>query len=363
MPLEAYKRGPTWWAKGRIELNGRPISEYIRKSTGASTEAGARDWIREEEARTIRRHLVGEEADLTFAEACTLYNAKPATAKFLLKILDHIAEMPVREINPKFARELAPKMYPKASTDTWRRQVLTPISAVINNAHALNRCGPIRMKAYSTQERLDQDARRGKQSRKERQAGSWEWLRAFQSEANPYLGALAEFMFETGARISQAIALRPDDLDFARRRVWLQSSKGHDAQWVAISQEMVVTLANLTPRQPYSRDRMKRLKARVFGYADRSGPRTAWKSACKRAGIPHLSPHAAGRHGFYTELRVRRGVDGVTAAAAGRWKDPALPDRIYAHAETAEEEIRRIIRSGDVQTDSAKPIKSLKKKG
>ncbi|MFT4960720.1 MAG: hypothetical protein ACI92Z_001804 [Paracoccaceae bacterium] len=33
-----------------------------------------------------------------------------------------------------------------------------------------------------------------------------------------------------------------------------------------------------------------------------------------RAEVKDLSPHQAGRHGFYTELRVRQGVDPVTTA-------------------------------------------------
>src|SRR5690348_12660578 len=45
--LKPYRRGSTWWAKGRVEYNGRPVTGYIRESTGASDEAGARDWIAE----------------------------------------------------------------------------------------------------------------------------------------------------------------------------------------------------------------------------------------------------------------------------------------------------------------------------
>ena len=40
MPLTPYKRGDTWWVKGRIEDNGLPITDYLRESTGASTESG-----------------------------------------------------------------------------------------------------------------------------------------------------------------------------------------------------------------------------------------------------------------------------------------------------------------------------------
>jgi hypothetical protein len=40
MPLEPYPRGAVWWARGRVEYNGAPITEYYRCSTGASEESG-----------------------------------------------------------------------------------------------------------------------------------------------------------------------------------------------------------------------------------------------------------------------------------------------------------------------------------
>lgn len=349
MPLEAYARGKVWWVKGRVEYNGLAITDYYRCSTGASAEAGAKDWIRAEEERQIRRHLVGEEKVTTFADAVMLYEAKPADAKFLLKVLPEIGALKLSEIYPELVRKLGPKIYPNAATDTWKRQIINPVSAVINNAHNHNLCGPIRIKGYNAHERIAQDQLRGKQSRRERQAGSWEWLLQFQSEASDHLSALAEFMFETGARISQAIALYPDDLDLNNCRIWMPASKGHPAQWVDISAAMTVTLANLPPKQPYSRKKGRYLKARVFGYADRSGVKTAWNSACKRAGIPRLTPHEAGRHGYYTELVVRQGSDPREVAKAGRWASTDTPEKVYAHSQVDQREIRERIRTGAVQ--------------
>lgn len=362
MPLETYPRGAHWWVRGRVDFNGRPITDYYRCSTGASTQAGAKDWCRDEEERQIRRHLVGEQAALTFAEAVLLYKAKPAEAKYLLRIVPAIGAEPVMQITPQSVRDLAPSLYPDASTDTWQRQVITPVKAVINNAHDLGKCPPIRIRGFATRERVAQDAVRGKKSRPERQPGSWEWIDAFSTAASPYLVALAEFMFETGARVGQAVALRPRDLDLQNARVMMPASKGHPAQWVSISMEMVVRLANLPPRQPRDRRRGTELPARVFGYANHNGPLKAWRTACTKAGIDYLPPHSAGRHGFYTELRVRQGLDPVSAAKAGRWSDPALPDRIYAHVEASDSVVRAQIRTSRVQPETDFPLKVLKGK-
>jgi hypothetical protein len=89
-----------------------------------------------------------------------------------------------------------------------------------------------------------------------------------------------------------------------------------------------------------------------------------WRRICKAAGIPYLSPHEAGRHGFYTELRVRQGLDPVTVAKAGRWADHTLPERVYAHAlETASEaDLRALIGTKLVQTVTGKSRKSLSAK-
>ncbi len=95
-------------------------------------------------------------------------------------------------------------------------------------------------------------------------------------------------------------------------------------------------LLALPTKRPKNRRTGKFMKPRVFGYGSSTGYNTRWKTICKRAGIQYLSAHPAGRHGFFTELVVRQGVDPVTAAKAGRWSDPNLPMRIYAHAETDE---------------------------
>ncbi|MDJ0631061.1 MAG: tyrosine-type recombinase/integrase [Rhodobacter sp.] len=361
MPLEPFRRGNTWWARGRVEVDGRPVTGYYRCSTSASSEAGARAWIAEETDRQRRRHILGDAADqLSFAAAVMLYPAKPAEAKFLLPIVEAIGHRPAVAITPREARELAPRLYPAAATDTWRRQVLTPISAVINHAHDHGLCPPIRIKGFSAQERIDQDHRRGKLSRQERKPADRAWLDAFAAEAGPYLATLAEFMFETAARIGQAIALTPNDLDLPRGRVWLQASKGHPAQWVAISPAMVARLANLPARCPYDRVHRRRFPPTVFGYASRTGPLKAWRTACRRAGIDYITPHAAGRHGFYTEMRVRQGLDPITAARAGRWKDPSLPDGIYAHSDQDERDIRGRAGTNPVQPDTRRTAKALK---
>ncbi len=360
MPLEIYKRGEFWWVRGRVDLHGVPITGYYRRSTGASEEAGARDWIAAETEWQRRCHLVGESAALTFIHAVMEYPADARSARQLIPITEAIGHRPLAAITGQELKELGPKLKPDASTDTWWREIVTPARAVINHAHDLHKTPYLRVKRYDRFERVAQDEKRGKASRVERRPGSREWIAAFCAEADPYNAAMARFMFETAARIAQAVALTPADLDLRNRRVWLKAQKGHDATWVAISHEMMIELANLTPKRPVNRKTGEVLEPRVFGYGSSTGYRKRWRTICKGAGIEPLSAHEAGRHGFYTELTVRQGIDPVTAAKAGRWSDVTLPLRAYGHAEADEGAIRELVRTGPVHDQADQRIKRMK---
>lgn len=160
----------------------------------------------------------------------------------------------------------------------------------------------------------------------------------------------------------QAISIEPDDLRPESCEVRIKAQKGHAASWVTVSPEMMAELEALKPKRPKNLKTRQLLSPRVFGYGSPTGYNNRWKTICKRAGIPYLSAHPAGRHGFFTELVVRQGVDPVTAAKAGRWSDPNLPMRIYAHAETDEAAIRARFRMKYVQAAKSKPPNKKKTK-
>jgi integrase len=363
MPLEPYVRGNSYWVRGRIELNGVAITGYYRQTTGATSEAGARDWCRAEEDRQTRRHILGEEeAVLTFSDAVLKYPFKPKEARLLIPLVEEIGNLPVPKITGKLVRDLGPKIYPNAATDTWWRQVVTPVRAVINNAHEHGLCAPIRVKVYKDTERIEQDKARGKKSRVERQPITKEWVGLFCAHADPYNAAMVRFMFETGARIDQATSLTRDDLDLSGQLVWIKAQKGHDAQWVDISRGMMIELANLPAKQPRNFQTGEWLAPKVFGYAGPGNYRKRWKTICRNAGIEMLTAHCC-RHGFYTELRVNQGFDPITAAKAGRWKNHSLPDRVYAHVEENLANIRELMRTPPVQGAIQNSPNAMKQKG
>jgi integrase len=347
--LEAYRRGTTWWAKGRVEYAGKAVSEYYRCSTGFSEEQAAIEWCRDEENRRIRGFLLGDdkaEKPLTFAGAVMLYDANPKTAQYLEPLVIAIGDMLLIEITPKIIRDLGAALYPGAGTRTWTRQVVSPARAVMNNAHDLGKGPAIRIKGYDRREALGQDQARGSSGRPKHEPGSWEWLLRFRAHADQRCAALALVMFATGARISQAIAMHPKDhLDLQHGRICIPAAKGLGDRWLEVPPEVVADLANLPILYPRGWARTA-ANARVFGYADRSSPRKEWARACKAAGIAQLPFHSAGRHGFGQEMNVRQRIDEKAASKFGGWADTALMKRTYTHAEEEADKVHRAFRDG-----------------
>lgn len=356
MPLEHYARGSTWWARGRVELNGLPITDYIRESTGASSESGARQWCAEREASEVRRHLVGEKESLTFNDALLLYDPTPDMAKYLIPIAERIGHMFLSDITAQTVRDLGPALYPKNATDTWRRWVIAPARAVINRAHAHGKCGYLRVEGYENKERVKQDRKRGKRSRIKKTPGSWEWLLRFRQHADRKHAALALFMFATGARVGQSVAMHPDHLKLDNSKVIVPGAKGHEDREIEIPPELVDELRALPPLYPRGWERKPR-NLRVFGFASKDSPRKGWISACKKAGIPYLPPHSAGRHGFGQEMRVRQGVDKKAVGEFGGWSDTELLDSTYTHGEDSDAKILEAFRTGRVQAEKETGIK------
>jgi hypothetical protein len=221
MPLELYNRNGVYWVRGRAADSG----QYLRKSLGTSDPELAAAEVRAIEAQFRKRRILGPDApkpedELTFNACIQLYEAKPAEARYLAAIVRRIGNERVKTITPQGIRSLAKKMFPDASTDTWQRQVVTPVRSVINNAHELGMCPPIRVRAFGKAERVEQDRLRGKESRPPIQPGSWPWVLAFCAAADPRDAALARFMFTKGARIGQSIAMRRDrDMDLSAGRI------------------------------------------------------------------------------------------------------------------------------------------------
>ena len=94
--------------------------------------------------------------------------------------------------------------------------------------------------------------------------------------------------------------------------------------------------AFLTPAMVAEIANLARHPVKMFGYAGRGTPAKMWDKFMARAGLPTLTRHEAGCHGFFTETVVRQGMDLITACDLGG-NSPAPVAKIRAHDEQRRE--------------------------
>jgi integrase len=309
---DLYQRGNIWWYDFTVK------GKRIRRSSGTSDKELAEDIAAKEHWRHRYAAVHGPESVLTFGEAMALYIDHAKDDRFLLPLLNRWDKVKVREITPDIIRQAAKALYPKKSPATWNRQVITPARAIINYAADCGYCPHIRVKRFP-------------EAVRKRKAGNAVWLEKFRKACHaPNLAALARFMFETGARIGEAVALEWESVNLREASATFGKTKNGESHTVYLSPGMVAELANLDKGR------------KVFGYASRHTVNPQWKKTIEKAGIEKLTPHEAGRHGFATELIVRNGVDISTTAKMGNWKSHRLLSETYAHPERERETVLRI---------------------
>lgn len=302
MPLTLYRRGEIWHYRGSVA--GRRLrgsTRTARKDLAQRIAAGV-------EETAWKSRLDGPAAVLTFAQAAILYRNAGKSERFLRPLEDYFRDTPVRDLNAGAIRQAALVLYPAAGPATRNRQAIVPAQAVINHAAEHELCPRIRVKRFPT-------------VRRKKRPATWEWVQAFMAAAGtPHLAALACFMFLTGARISQALAVTWDDVDLAAGLVRIAASgKGDDERYTHMPAALVAALANIAGAR----------KGPVFRFRSRSNARTQWAGAIRRAGIAALSYHRC-RHGFATGL-LDKGVSPITVAARGGWKDARHVFETYGH--------------------------------
>jgi integrase len=305
MPLKLYLRGDTWHYRGTV------AGRRLRGSTGISRQnkAVAAEAVAKLEARAWQ-HNLNPGSTLTFAQAAISYRAAGKPTRFLARVEDFWRDTPIKDITSGAIRSACLSLYPSSTGATRNRAVIVPTQAIINHAAAeLELCPKVFVKRWPVPKTIVR-------------AVTWTWVREFQSSSPPALAALADFMFLTGARISEATRLRWRDVNLSQRSALIRQTKTGMEHSAHLPNDLILALANIPgDRHP---------DARVFGYADRHLAWRAWSRAIKAAGIEYYHPHCC-RHGFATSL-LRAGVDVVTVAKLGGWKSPAQVLSTYGHA-------------------------------
>jgi integrase len=333
MPLIIYRRGEIWHYRGTV------AGRLLRGTTGTKDKAAAARIANEIEGRHWKGRLDGPGAVLTFAQAALLYRRAGRSDRHLKPVEDYWKDTPVKDINAASVRASCFVLEPTAGPATRNRHVIVPTQAVINHAAEAELCPHLRVKRFPV-------------VKTEKTPATWEWIQAFMRAAiappahNPRVAALAAFMFLTGARVGEAVALRWSDIDFKTKRVLIRQTKVGKDWRNHMPPELIAALAYIPGER----------RDRVFGYGHPHNAKSQWAGAIRRAGIAKLSFHSC-RHGFATTL-LHAGVDPVTVAKLGGWKSPAHVFATYGHAMQDDTVVERL--TGTPETQSSQKTSNIK---
>jgi integrase len=131
-------------------------------------------------------------------------------------------------------------------------------------------------------------------------------------------------MWQTGTRVSETARILPEHINLQERLILLETTKTGEWEIRHISRELMIRIANLPTQNGEP----------LFGYASRFGIRARMKAVCRRAGIPFVPPHQAGRHSF-ASTAFAMGATVKEVMEAGGWKSARMVLEIYAHAKAA----------------------------
>lgn len=224
MPLKLTKRGRVWHAQGTI------AGQRIRESTGCSDRRQAEAWAIRREKEALDRHAFGAAATLTFAEAALDYITAGGETRFLARIIEHFGpDMAAAAVDITAAQTAALALYPDGSPATRNRQVIGPISAVINMAAENGKTPPRKFRRFKA---------KGQRTR---------WLDPDELDrlldaAAPHLVPILAALIGTGARSSEIIGATADDWHPDTGEIWLPETKnGHPrmAQMPARARDLV----------------------------------------------------------------------------------------------------------------------------
>lgn len=301
MPLTLYKRGKIWHYRGTV------AGQRLRGSTKTAKKAVAEQFISRIESTAWQGDFHGPGAVLTFAQAAIEYRKAGKPIRYLDTVEDYWRDTPVKRITAGAVRKAALDLYPQHSGATRNRSVIVPTQAIINHAAELDLCSKLSVRKFPV-------------DTKEKVPATWGWIESFMANANPHLGALACFMFLTGARISEALAVTWDDVDLANRKARIRQTKIGDERRAHLPRPLLAAIANIEGERV----------GKVFKYSSRDTAKPQWRKACQRAGIMPLTYHCC-RHGFATAM-LQAGVDPVTVAKRGGWKSAQHVFQTYGHA-------------------------------
>ena len=310
MSLKVVSRGksPNFYLRGTVR--GIPVDE----STGTDCRKVA-DAIRiKREAEILNRSVFGSRATATWLEGSVAYMDAGGETRFMQPLNEHFGMMPLAKIDQAAVDRAARKIYPDAGSATLARQVYGKVSAVMKFAAHRNLCEYWQVK------------------RPKQPAGRIRWISPDEAErlieaCSDHIRPLVIFMLYTGARVSEALYLDWSTVDLSRAHVVFPQTKNGEPRGVPLHSRIVAALANLQRRDGAV---FRRPDGKPYERKENGGGqiKTAFKGACRRAGISDFHPHDC-RHTWAT-WHYQANRDLIQLMELGGWKSERMVLR-YAH--------------------------------
>lgn len=309
-----------WYIRGTI--NGQRIEE----STDTTELKIAKQYKAKREHELHMEAIYGKQAVVTFAAAVVHYVEHGGNKRFLKPLVHLFGETALSSIGQAEVDAAARKLLPHAALSTWTRQVYVPMGAVLNHAAQLGWCQRLVLK------------------RPKAPAGRVRWLTAAEAEAliaacSPHLRRLVTFLLYTGARVGEALWLDWRDVDLDRRHVQFIDTKNGTSRGVPLHKRVVEMLRGSNERSGcvfrtntgavYARPK----PGQQIDTSAGTRIKTAFKAACRRAGIQDFHPHDC-RHTWATWHYIANRDLGALMRLGG-WKTMSMVMR-YAHVNVDE---------------------------
>ena len=213
-----------------------------------------------------------QKSDVGFRDAALLYLQSGGEGRYLKPLIEHFGDRPLTSIDQKAIDDAAKTLRPRAKTSTQNRQIHTPASAALKCAAERGLCNyrrikrPVQIRAH-TREVTREEANR--------------LIKACSASLRPYIVAL--FFVDVGP--GELLRLDWKQIDLDRAQVHFGARNG-TARIESLHPRVVASLRRLPHREgPVFRTPSGR------SYSDkRPSIKTAFKAACRRAGIEDLAP-------------------------------------------------------------------------
>jgi integrase len=345
MALKLYPpdaKHPTWRVRGTY------YHVNVDRSTGSHTQRDAQKILARWKAE-IERRTFATPTDPTFAAAAVSYAEATGNNRSLERLVDHFGNAVLKNLTQADIDAAAAKLLPDVSPATRNREVYTPISAIMRHAgiptvmgadggrYALRRpdgANGNRRLVWLKVEEADAliSAARARVASLEQQVELTP--RQFQGAARKSVDAarrftaLCLFLLYTGARLQEALRVRPQDVELSRAFAFCGRTKNGDPRAVHLPPVLHEELSNL-----------KWGDDRIFGIAGKCGRLYKWLDEIATAAgvtIPDGVAFHIFRHTYGAWMRRYAGLDTTALVATGAWRS-ATSARIYEHVETADE--------------------------